>query len=515
MTLIADQSDVVAFLRERLRDAGGEPRLVSTHASLVLLGATRVFKLKRAVRYAFLDFSTPQRRLDLCRREVELNRRTAPQLYLGAHAITREQDGSLAFDGPGALVDAVVEMRRFSDADLLDQRAQRGDLPPAMMTRLARSIAAFHAAALPDTTRGGAAAMARVVDGADAELRATGLLAPPEADALAAALRAALTRAAPLLDARRDAGKLRRCHGDLTLRNICVLDGEATPFDCLEFDETLATVDVLYDLAFLLMDLWRRGRRDAANLVFNRYLDAADETDGLSLLPFFMATRAAVRAHIAARQASEAHGAEARTLRAEARAHVDLAAALLAPAPAMLVAVGGFSGSGKSTLAAALAPDLGAPPGARVLSSDRLRKAMHGVAAETRLPADAYAPEISRAVYAAQREQAAATLKTGVAVVADAVFDRADAREAIAQVARDAAVAFRGLWLDAPLDALAGRVEARKGDASDATVAVLRAQAQAGAGAVDWTRLDATGDRAATLRAARAALDRDAASPLS
>ena len=508
MTVVADQSETIAFLTAALADAAGPPRIVATHASLVFLGRERAIKLKRAVRFAFLDFSTPQRRLDLCRRELALNRRTAARLYLDVRRITRAADGGLTFDGDGALIDAVVVMRRFADADLLDHRAEAGDLPAPLMTDLARAIAAFHAEATPTRAHGGAAAMARVLALDEEALRASGLFAAGETDELTRALRDAHARLAPLLDARRDAGKVRRCHGDLTLRNICVFEDAATPFDALEFDEDLASVDVLYDLAFLLMDLWRRGRDETANLVFNRYLDAADETGGLPLLPFFMAVRATVRAHVTAAQAAEAAPAQADALRAEARLYFDLAGACLALAPAILVAVGGLSGSGKSTVAAVVAPTLGPLPGARVLSSDRIRKALHGVAAETRLPAQAYQPEVSRAVYAAQRAQARATLDAGFAVVADAVFDRPDARATIEAVAREAGVAFHGVWLDAPLDVLGPRVAARSGDPSDATLAVLRAQAEAGPGDMTWTRLDASGDRATARARLRAALAR-------
>jgi aminoglycoside phosphotransferase family enzyme/predicted kinase len=512
MGVVADQSETIAFLRDRLRAQGVEPRLVTTHASLVFLGRERAIKLKRAVRFPFLDFSTPQRRLALCRRELELNRRTAPALYLAACAITRAADGGLEFDGAGELVDAVVTMRRFADADLLDARAQAGDLPPDMMTRLARRLAAFHADAAPDRTRGGAAAMARVLALDEEALRGAGLFGAEETNALTRALRETHARLAPLLDARRAAGKVRRCHGDLTLKNICVHDGEATPFDCLEFDEDLATIDVLYDLAFLLMDLWLRERRDLANLVFNRYLDAAEETGGLPLMPFFMTVRATVRAHVTAAQAKDAGPERAGALRDEARRYFDLARMMLVPVAPRLVALGGFSGSGKSTAAAALAPALGAAPGARVLSSDRIRKALHGVDHETRLPREAYRPDISRAVYERQREAACATLAAGCAVVADAVFDRVDSRAGVERVARETGVAFDGFWLDAPLAALAPRVEARAGDASDATVAVLKAQAEAGAGEIGWRRIDASRDAAAIARALCAALglDRDA-----
>jgi predicted kinase len=248
---------------------------------------------------------------------------------------------------------------------------------------------------------------------------------------------------------------------------------------------------VLYDLAFLLMDLWHRNQPDFANLVFNRYLDGADETDGLGLVPFFMAVRAAVRAHVTAVQAREAQEDGAEKLHKEALAYFELAERLMAPVAPMLVAVGGLSGSGKSTAAASIASAVGAAPGARVLSSDRIRKALHAVAPESRLPDRAYWPEISEHVYARMRDEARAALVAGCAVVADAVFDRPADREAIRRVAHETAVPFEGFWLSAPLDVLLGRLAERKGDPSDATAAVLLAQAARHCGDLSWRPIDA------------------------
>jgi hypothetical protein len=315
-----------------------------------------------------------------------------------------------------------------------------------------------------------------------------------EADALAARFRAALDRLAPLLEARRAAGKVRRCHGDLILRNICLYEGTPTLFDCLEFDADLATIDVLYDLAFLLMDLWHRGLNAQANVLFNRYLDEADEDDGLVLVSFFVATRAAVRAHVTGARAAEAPREEAETARREARAYLDLAERLLEAPPPRLVAIGGLSGSGKSTIAAALAPELGAPPGARVLATDRLRKRLFGARPEARLPADAYRPEVSRQVYGQARERARAALAAGRAAIAEAVFDRPDDRTAIEEVARELGIPFQGLWLQAPFETMKARVAARVGDDSDATPEILEARTRRDLGAMTWPTVDASGD---------------------
>lgn len=495
----------MAFLAADPMGLGREVRTITTHASLLFLTADRAYKLKRAVRFPFLDFSTPERRLKFCQAEFALNRRTAPKLYLGVRVITREADGRLAFDGAGELVDAIVEMRRFEDRDLFDNLATHGGLTPALMTDLARRIAAFHNAAEVSSRHGGAQAIARVLDINEQALRAATLFPPLETDRLAAAFRVALRRHGRRLDARREAGKVRRCHGDLILRNICLFEGEPTLFDCLEFDEDLATIDVLYDLAFLLMDLWHREQWEHANLVFNRYLDEADEADGLALVPFFMAIRAAVRAHVTAVQAGEAPPDRAASLDEEALAYFALARRLLEPAWPILVAVGGLSGSGKSTAASAIAPHLGAPPGARILASDRIRKALHGVAAEVRLPEAAYRPDVSEEVYAALRERAREALGAGSAAVADAVFDRPADREALERVAREAGVPFVGFWLTAPLPILQARVKARQGDASDADEAVLRAQTARDCGHITWRLINAEGDPVRTRDAILAA----------
>ena len=209
---------------------------------------------------------------------------------------------------------------------------------------------------------------------------------------------------------------MRRGHGDLHLRNICLYDDEPVLFDCLEFDEALATTDVLYDLAFLLMDLVHRGLAREANLVFNRYVDATGDDACLAMLPFLMGVRAAVRAHVGAAGA----GGDARKIE-EARQYLDLALALFGPHEPRLVAIGGLSGSGKSSVAAALAAHLDLPPGARVLSTDRLRKQLAGIGAEEKLPPEAYTPESSLRVYGEQREQAARVLAGGGSVVADGV----------------------------------------------------------------------------------------------
>ena len=475
-----DQQEILAFLR------GLEPcTQVTTHASHLFLYGERVLKLKRALRYAYLDFSTPEKRIADCERELAINRRFTPRLYLGLRRITRNADGVLQFDGAGEALDGVVEMRRFRDEDLFSRMVEGGRATPALVTRLAGVIAASHEKA-EVANLGGAEAFGRVLALNEAALRASAPVAQERIEALCARLRELRARHAALLDARRARGCVRRCHGDLTLRNICIFEGEPALFDALEFDEGLATIDVLYDLAFPLMDLWRLGAGDLANLLFNRYLDTRNEGDGLTLLPLFMATRAVVRAHVTAALAKQAP-----ERLAEAHGYFELAESLLAPRQPLLVALGGFSGSGKSTLSAHLASALGPAPGARIHATDRIRKAQHGVAATDKLPPEAYAPEVSARVYAREREACAETLRAGHGCIAEAVFDRGQDRAAIEAVAQAAGVPFAGFWLEAPVEVLAQRIAGRRGDPSDADEAVMRGQVARGNEGVGWTRLDA------------------------
>jgi len=434
------QASITAFLADPATHGASEAvTRVDTHISQLFLIGDRVFKLKRALHLPYLDFSTPEQRLVACEKELRLNRRTAPELYLGVRRITAGARGP-EFDGTGALLDAVVEMRRFDQDAVFDAMAQQGALTSGHMDALAREITRFHADAPVDDR----------------------------------------------------AGSVRRCHGDLHLRNICLYEGQVRLFDCLEFNDALATVDVLYDLAFLAMDLWHRGLHAKASQVVNRYCDTAGQEDGYVLLPFFMALRAAVRAHVTATQADSADTDAAR-LASEARAYFDLAEDLLAPSPARLVAVGGLSGSGKSTIAAALAPRLGSAPGARVISSDRTRKAMFRTDPDDPLPSDAYASEVSARVYADIARRAGALLADGVTVIADAVHDRAEDRDRVEQAATNARVPFDGFWLQADPEDLHARLETRDPGASDADADVLAQQLAHAPDRTGWQTVSTAG----------------------
>ncbi|MBB3388359.1 hypothetical protein FHT82_001079 [Rhizobium sp. BK275] len=486
-----DQSATISFLKDALSRNAAPVETIETHISRIFLAGERAYKMKRAVKLPYADFSSPEIRLAACRKEVELNTPTAPGIYLGVRTITLEGSDNLALDGQGQLVDALVEMRRFDQSLLLDRIATSGGLTPSMVTSLAKAIVRFHRLAPVIHDGSGAANMAAVLKVNEAGFATSHVFSPDEVGELTAAFDRRLTQLAGLLDQREQAGKVRRCHGDLHLRNIFLLDGEPCLFDCIEFNDQIATTDILYDLAFLLMDLWHRGHPEFANLVMNRYLDEMDEEDGFAALPFFIAVRAAVRAHVTATQTEDA-GERAAMLAGEARSYFQLARSLLQPVAGRLVAIGGLSGSGKTTLAEALAPRIGQAPGARIIESDRIRKAMHDVPAETRLPQAAYRPEISAKVYEEMAWRARLILAEGGSAVADAVFDKPANRRMIEDAAEECHHPFSAFWLEADPALLLRRVAARSGGPSDATVDILAHQLAHDTGAVAWPRLDAT-----------------------
>nr|WP_294522055.1 bifunctional aminoglycoside phosphotransferase/ATP-binding protein [uncultured Rhodopila sp.] len=488
MTIPPQQADIVRFLTSL---SGAEPK--ETHISAVFIGKDTVWKLKKAVHMPFLDFSTLQSRHKFLMRELEINRPNAPGIYRDVVALVRRQDGSIEFgDGPAA--DWVLRMAPVPAGDFLDIIAERGGLTPALLDALGDCVASYHAR-LPATPGWDSAGALLCITRGNAQSALAAGLPAPRVEAWQQRMTATIEARQAWLTARAAAGFVRRCHGDLHLGNLCLWEGAPVAFDALEFDETMATIDTGYDLGFLLMDLDRRVGRAAANRVMNRYVARTGDAEATGGLPMFLSQRAMIRAHVLAATAQPD----------KADAYLRSAEGYLLPRPAFVLGIGGLQGTGKSTIARRIAPDLGSPPGALVLRSDELRKRLHGAAPETRLPPDAYSEAANAAVNRALIDMARAAAAGGHTVIVDSTFLNPGMRRDLEAAASDASVPFIGVWLQAPPPVLEQRIRARQGDASDATVEVLRLSAAADPGAGDWVPVDAS-DGDAAARAVRRAV---------
>ena len=500
----ADQKQVIAFLKcpASYKAQPASVDVIETHGALVFLAGEEVLKIKRAIKFDYMDFSTLAKRRAVCARELALNSPAAPDIYLGVVPITQDADGTLAIDGSGKPVEWAVRMRRFDQGKLYSNLARRHKIDHAMIKALAAEVASYHKHLAPQQITDGEGRMAGIIN----ELRdvfggLTDLIDPGEASAFLKAADSRLHQVSAVLDARARGGLIRRCHGDLHLGNIVELDGKPRLFDALEFDETLATTDLLYELAFLIMDLWHQGLRAEANLLLNRYLyETADLTqlDGLCALPLFLALRAAIKAMVTAQRAclvAEPAGRESQ----EADQYLHEGIEFLAPPPPRVVAVGGLSGTGKSTLAAEIAVHIGAAPGAVHLRSDLERKVLFGATETQRLGNEFYTAEAGRKVYDQLLQKTAQVLAAGHSVIVDAVFADQVWRRKIESVASRQGVPFTGLWLTAPEDDLLDRVNARRGDASDATADTVRSQLAKVPEAGSWHQVDAGGSPLETL----------------
>lgn len=457
---------------------------IETHGAIVYLCGSRAYKMKKPVAYPYMDYSTLEKRATFCAREIELNRRTASDLYVGVETLNKTAEG-FAWGGSGDIVEYFVVMHRFEKGATFDVLAAEGKLTPAQMQAITQKIVHFHQTAEIDKTGlKGAEILANTVKGNDGMFASYADFLPREqTEALTAASLSMISAQQALLNNRAENGKIRQCHGDLHLQNICLYNNEPLLFDCIEFNDAFAVIDVLYDLTFLLMDLDKRGLPQYATLVRNSYLAQTGEYNALAVLPVMLATRAAIRSHvsIAIMQSIPDTDTKAFFLQ-DAKAYLAQALTYLKPQTASLTAIGGLSGSGKSTLAAATA----AENGAVVIRSDSIRKRLAGVPETTRLAPESYTKEASAAVYKALYSEAETALKAGYAVIVDAVFAAEEERTAIEAIAQRCGVPFTGVWLDTPIDVAIERLATRAGDVSDATVEVRKAQETLSTGHIAW-----------------------------
>lgn len=452
-----DPAAVVAALARRL-----QAQVIETHISWVLLVPGFAYKLKKPVRLPFVDYSTPERRQHFCSEEVRLNARYAPSLYLGVARVTGPAHEP-ALDGPGATLDYAVKMRRFPAGALFSEQAAAGTLTHSAIDRFAALLARVHADAPATRSEPGQGDehLRRRTLAALAGCRS--LFAQDEHAALQDWIAREAAATAPLWAARRAAGCVRECHGDLHLANVLELHGEVAAFDCIEFDASLRWIDVLEDLAFPLMDLAASGLPALAWRLLDGWLERTGDYDGLPGLRPCLFYRALVRAMVA--QLREPGGAPARR-------YARQALAFTRTAPPRLFITHGLPGSGKTFFSQRLLER----EGAIRIRSDVERKRLAGLdrlASSQAAGLDLYTADATERTYGRLFALARIALQAGFPVVLDAAFLRHDERERAHAVARACGAAFGIVACKAPLPVLRERIRKRRGDASEADLAVL------------------------------------------
>ncbi|HSS70204.1 MAG TPA: AAA family ATPase [Casimicrobiaceae bacterium] len=456
---------------------------LETHISTVLLTGRYAYKIKKPVDFGFLDFTTLVARRKFCEKELELNRRLAPSLYLEVVPITGSVEAPV-LGGDGPALEYAVKMREFPQEALASSLLARGELSAADIEALAAKVARFHGAiaVAADESFGSPEAILRVVRQNFAQLASLAGTdgERDEIEALRIWTEQGHAARRDIFSQRRAEGFVRECHGDLHLGNIARVDGELTIFDCIEFNESMRWIDVMSEIAFTVMDLEDRGRADLAYRFLNAYLEATGDYAGLAVLRFYLVYRALVRAKIARLRAAQLGPARLpHAVAEEYRGYVGLARGYAErPRPALII-THGLSGCGKTALSQALLETIGA---VRV-RSDVERKRMHGLAALERAGAGVgqqlYTADAAAATYDRLHTLARDIVRAGWTAIVDATFLLREQRERFRALAEELRVPFMIIAFEAGEGTLRERIVRRQaagGDASDADLAVLAHQ---------------------------------------
>jgi aminoglycoside phosphotransferase family enzyme/predicted kinase len=483
-----------ATTQERLIESLHNPRLydhtvvrlelIETHISWVILTGPYAYKVKKGVDFGFLDYSTLEKRRLQCEEELRLNRRTAPQLYLEVVPIGGSAEAPHLHQEPA--IEYAVKMRQFPQAALLSQLVTHGELGAPQILALAEMLAAFHSTvsvAPPDSPFGTPQTVYHPVAENFTQVRER--ISDPvlrrRLDALEQASRDFFAQHQPYFVQRKAGGFIRDCHGDLHLNNILLLDGVPLLFDCLEFNPNLRMIDVISELAFLLMDLEEHGRGDLAGLLLNHYLELSGDYAGLRLLRFYKGYRAMVRAKVATLRLDQAglDSAARDAVITDLSAYLALAEAYARPARPQLLITHGLSGSGKTTLTQQLLT----VPGVVRIRSDVERKRLFGLppqASSHSAPGEnIYSAEASHRTYQQLQQLACAALEGGYSVIVDATFLQRAERDRFRQLAVQQQIPFTLLHFQASPETLQQRVRERAiegSDASEADTTILQHQ---------------------------------------
>lgn len=457
-------------------------QLIQTHVSYVLLTGAYAYKLKKPVNFGFLDYSTLEKRKHFCEEELRLNQRAAAELYLEVVPISKTETEAgirYQFGDTGDVVDYAVKMRQFPQETLLTSLFDRDELTEDLLQELARVIADFHLKTYTDDRIRSFGEVAQVREAFDQNFEQTehyigGPQTQQQFDETQAYCNRFFAEQGALFVDRMRHDWIRECHGDLHLRNICYWNNKLLLFDCIEFNEPFRFVDVMYDVAYIVMDLEARQRRDLATLFLNTYVEQTGDWEGLQVLPIYISRQTYVRAKVTSFLLDDPGVPEVEKQKAfeTAATYYRMAWEYSQTRQGQLMLMCGLSGSGKSTVARQLAKQSGAIH----IRSDAVRKHLGGIPLHQRGGADLYAPEMHQKTYDRLLDLGVKLANQGYTVILDAKYDRQAFREAVINAAQQHNLPLHIIHCDAPTEVLRDRLQQRTGDITDATVDLLPQQ---------------------------------------
>ena len=465
----------------------GPIQLLQTHISYVLLTGEFAYKVKKPMDFGFLDFTTLEKRQFFIQEELRLNQRGASELYLEALPISQSESGAYELGGTGEPVEYALKMRQFPQDTLLPALFDRGELTPDLVVELAKEIARFHSGLTTSDRISSFGTVAGVRAAFDENYEQTaGFIGGPQTQAQFDETKALTDRffaeQADLLDRRVQGGFVRECHGDLHLGNICYWNDRFYLFDCIEFNEPFRFVDVMYDIAYIVMDLQLRQRPDLSALFLNTYIEHTGDYEGLQVLPLYVSRQSYVRAKVTSFMLGDpAISAEKKAeVTATAAKYYRLALECLQPRSGSLYVTCGLSGSGKSTVAKALAQKLDAIH----IRSDAVRKHLAGIdlyesGSSGEFGSGIYTPAMTQKTYDRLQQLGILLASQGYPVILDAKYDKQALRQTIADAARELQLPLTFISCEAPLETVRQWLGERTGDIADATVDLLDKQVQA------------------------------------
>ncbi|MEB3358491.1 MAG: AAA family ATPase [Synechococcales bacterium] len=453
-------------------------QLIQTHISYILLTGDYAYKVKKPLNFGFLDYSTLEQRQHFCQEELRLNQRGAPEIYLEVLPIT--QSGSTyRLEGSGSAVEYTVKMRQFPQEAILSQMFDRGELSAELLERLAKVIADFHLRSPTNPEILSYGQPQRVREAFDENYEQTlAYIGGPQTQVQFDETRAYTDRffaeKAALFEARIQQNWIRECHGDLHLNNICLWHDELMLFDCIEFNKPFRFVDVMFDIAYIVMDLEVGQRRDLSTRFLNTYVEQTGDWDGLAILPIYVSRQTYVRAKVTSFLLNDPAISAVEKEKAHKRAalYYHLAWQYTQRQQGQVILISGLSGAGKSTTARHLAAQIGAIH----IRSDAVRKHLAGIPLVQRGDDSLYTPEMTEKTYHRLQELGIKLAAEGYSVILDAKYDRPQRRVAVQAQAEAHGLPYHVLYCDAPADVRRSRLQFRTGDVADATADLVASQ---------------------------------------